>query len=361
MDCPVCGIRTTKLSLERKGKQIDAVASDKESLVRRIEKLVASDRACLTALKEEASRRQEQVLRQRAPALARLQSCIDRTKMSAARSTETYSQTLHGLLRIRRQLVKDLLSIFRLRRVLRRRAPGSGAMSGESLVDQVEFRVLHVGFSIYGNLPQLSSQQREKLNAVVGYAVQLTLLLAHYLGIKLPYEICWAGSRSFVRQAFTTNLDHGTRPLHSTESNSEGFVAGLALLNYDIVYLCYTQGVIIPLERSVYLLENLAACCQAPELGREFERLRGRPREEAHLFHLEASMVIQLHAACWSTGKPWELVTVPPLLSQRPSQPPSALPVPAAELEKNDMGVQSGNDQADGWDMLDYSGGEDGG
>ncbi|KAJ3117575.1 hypothetical protein HK100_000796 [Physocladia obscura] len=47
------------------------------------------------------------------------------------------------------------------------------------------------------------------------------------------------------------------------------FTIGLAMLNYDIVYLCWTQGVSIPLHQAANTLENLAACCRAPKLGRD--------------------------------------------------------------------------------------------
>lgn len=46
------------------------------------------------------------------------------------------------------------------------------------------------------------------------------------------------------------------------------FTVGLAHLNYNIAYLCHSQGVHITLAKAPNTLENLLACCNSPNLGR---------------------------------------------------------------------------------------------
>ncbi|OAJ40239.1 hypothetical protein BDEG_24002 [Batrachochytrium dendrobatidis JEL423] len=339
------------------------------SRVQLLETLVANRKEVIQQLREKVLNMQ--TLKQtRAQDIFNIQKRLDAIRQSSIqtiqtniqRTTDSYIQIINSMLRHRRRLVKDLLSVFRLRRVLRRKSAGIGNDSGsgkneterwntnamsamgststlsspntstnrnrgkesrnsnlaahmsaidEAAGSQIEYRVLLVGFTIYGALHLLTNQQREKLNAVVGYALQLTIFLSQYLDIVLPFHTTFAGDQSSIQQSFESEIDHGTKPLFTDEANTESFVTGLALLNYNIAYLCYTQGVNIPFERSVNLLENLAACCQAIDLGREFGRPRDTAFTKSQLFDLEASSVIQLHAACWTTGKPWELVSPP--------------------------------------------------
>ncbi|KAH6563718.1 hypothetical protein BASA60_004699 [Batrachochytrium salamandrivorans] len=347
-----------------------------ESLILQRQATIKEYRAQIDKLHILSETRAQHIINSRKELTVLRQSSIQKTQVSIQSTLDAYAQTSKGLLRHRLRLVKDLLSIFRLRRVLRRRATGADMASGvngsdsrgvspiiesatttgppsrptaptesstplhrgkgrkedgipsslsdssstgnlpatvDSTTYQIEYRVLLVGFSIYGSLNLLTGQQREKLNAVVGYALHLTLLLSDYLDIPLPFHLCSAGNNSNIRYTAENELDDGIRPLYSNESNTEAFVTGLALLNYDIAYMCYTQGIDIPFKRTVYLLENLAACCQALELGKEFGRPRDTAFTESQLFDLESSNVIQLHAACWTTGKPWELVSPPTL------------------------------------------------
>ncbi|KAJ1334582.1 hypothetical protein BSLG_007737 [Batrachochytrium salamandrivorans] len=313
-----------------------------ESLILQRQATIKEYRAQIDKLHILSETRAQHIINSRKELTVLRQSSIQKTQVSIQSTLDAYAQTSKGLLRHRLRLVKDLLSIFRLRRVLRRRATGADMASGvngsdsrgvspiiesatttgppsrptaptesstplhrgkgrkedgipsslsdssstgnlpatvDSTTYQIEYRVLLVGFSIYGSLNLLTAR----------------------------------GNNSNIRYTAENELDDGIRPLYSNESNTEAFVTGLALLNYDIAYMCYTQGIDIPFKRTVYLLENLAACCQALELGKEFGRPRDTAFTESQLFDLESSNVIQLHAACWTTGKPWELVSPPTL------------------------------------------------
>jgi hypothetical protein len=55
--------------------------------------------------------------------------------------------------------------------------------------------------------------------------------------------------------------------LDEEDKNFKRFTIGMAMLNYNIAYLCHTQGVPIPLSLVTNTLQNLMSCCRARELG----------------------------------------------------------------------------------------------
>jgi hypothetical protein len=52
-----------------------------------------------------------------------------------------------------------------------------------------------------------------------------------------------------------------------TEKTIEEFLTGLSMLYYDIIYLCYTQGVKLQEENILNILENIYKCTKSPFLG----------------------------------------------------------------------------------------------
>lgn len=51
------------------------------------------------------------------------------------------------------------------------------------------------------------------------------------------------------------------------DKNFRRFLIGVSMLNYNIAYLCFTQGIHVPLSQVANTLQNLMACCKAPGLG----------------------------------------------------------------------------------------------
>lgn len=83
------------------------------------------------------------------------------------------------------------------------------------------------------------------VNHTIGILANLTLLLAQYLGIKLPFEIRLAAPGS----AYTTIQTTGPRlclalleEKEEEEVSSASFSEALAGLTIDIQYLCKSQG-----------------------------------------------------------------------------------------------------------------------
>ncbi|KAI8616447.1 UV radiation resistance protein/autophagy-related protein 14, partial [Chytriomyces sp. MP71] len=112
---------------------------------------------------------------------------------------------------------------------------------------------------------------REKFNAALGHIAHMTVVMCHYLGVSLPFQIVYGGSKSHISPGFfdakaSKQANRSLMPLY-LDSNLDIFTVGLVMLNYDILYLCWTQGVLIPLHQAANTLENLAACCRASKLG----------------------------------------------------------------------------------------------
>ncbi|KAG0296408.1 hypothetical protein BGZ98_000976, partial [Dissophora globulifera] len=107
---------------------------------------------------------------------------------------------------------------------------------------------------------------RDEINTTIGNVIHMMTLVACYLGIKLPFDTFTRQSRYYIQAAFTAGSKRA--PLFLSENNIMLFAAGLGHLNYNIAYLCHSQGVHITLANATNTLENLLSCCEAPNLGR---------------------------------------------------------------------------------------------
>ncbi|KAG0291708.1 hypothetical protein BGZ96_004917 [Linnemannia gamsii] len=107
---------------------------------------------------------------------------------------------------------------------------------------------------------------RDEINTTIENVIHMTRLVACYLGVKLPFETFLKKSQYYIHAAMTAGAKRA--PLYLTEGNLMPFTVGLAHLNYNIAYLCHSQGVHITLAKAPNTLENLLACCNSPNLGR---------------------------------------------------------------------------------------------
>ncbi|KAF9369598.1 hypothetical protein CPB97_003463, partial [Podila verticillata] len=106
----------------------------------------------------------------------------------------------------------------------------------------------------------------DEINTTIENVIHMMTLVACYLGIKLPFDTFTRSSKYYIQAAFTAGSKRA--PLFLSENNIIAFAAGLGHLNYNIAYLCHSQGVHITLANATNTLENLLACCEAPNLGR---------------------------------------------------------------------------------------------
>ncbi|TPX46462.1 hypothetical protein SeLEV6574_g03219 [Synchytrium endobioticum] len=173
-----------------------------------------------------------------------------------------------------------------------------------------EYKIVNVSFTCYGDY---FLHPPERFNAALGYIIYMTIILAHYLNVVIPYELVWKGKESYV-QAHHPGTSNQS-PLYLNQENVEEFTVGVAMLNFDISYLCWTQGKLIPLEETPQTLRNLAECCEASkpanQLGKPSSRHRpyinpsaaapatsyysnGQPQQH-DAFPLKISEVVKLH------------------------------------------------------------------
>lgn len=89
--------------------------------------------------------------------------------------------------------------MFRLRTVQKKHR-------GEKTEIEIQYRIVHVAFPPLHTIPHLQrnfdltlESQIEKLNACVGYAVQMAILFSTYLDVILPLPLVFKGSKSFCR------------------------------------------------------------------------------------------------------------------------------------------------------------------
>jgi hypothetical protein len=120
----------------------------------------------------------------------------------------------------KRLLVKDLVSIFKLRKVKKR---------DRSKAVTLEYRILTVGCPALAALPSLPSYNIKKVNAFATFVCQMTNLLSKYLNFPLPYPIISFEGLIYVR--YGVNMaglgpDYGKRPLFLDPSNADQFVSG---------------------------------------------------------------------------------------------------------------------------------------
>ncbi|KAI8078023.1 UV radiation resistance protein and autophagy-related subunit 14-domain-containing protein [Gilbertella persicaria] len=118
----------------------------------------------------------------------------------------------------------------------------------------------------------LQKYPKEELNAPIGLVIHMLGLVVRYLGIKLPFMIFQKGIQHYIRMIPpNTQIWSSTRKfplfLEEDDKNFKRFVVGMAMLNYNLAYLCHTQGVKIPVSQVVNTLQSLMACCRAPGLG----------------------------------------------------------------------------------------------
>ncbi|KAI9487620.1 MAG: UV radiation resistance protein/autophagy-related protein 14 [Benjaminiella poitrasii] len=158
----------------------------------------------------------------------------------------------------RRILVKEVTSLFELK-------PG--------VVEEPVLPIQHhLSTSQAEELMPPFKHPKEELNAPIGLVIHMLSLIVRYLGIKLPFMIIQKGLRHYIRMVSPSRQlwhNHRKMPLFLEEDdkNFKKFVIGMAMLNYNLAYLCYTQGVKITVSQVADTLQSLIACCCAPNLG----------------------------------------------------------------------------------------------
>ncbi|KAG2178658.1 hypothetical protein INT44_001811 [Umbelopsis vinacea] len=151
--------------------------------------------------------------------------------------------------------------------------------------------------TIPNHLINVSKIDKTELNAAIGHVIHSTTLIARYLGVKLPFLLINNGRYSHARTTRWKDgkQTHSKMPLFLSDRNLRKFIVGMAMLSYDIAYLCYTQHVDVPLSQVTNVLQNLMQCCRAEHLGERSHTTLFRPVKDQS-FSLDFNQVLRLTA-----------------------------------------------------------------
>ncbi|KAI9275630.1 UV radiation resistance protein and autophagy-related subunit 14-domain-containing protein [Phascolomyces articulosus] len=180
------------------------------------------------------------------------------------------------------------------------------------------------GVTLPARVIDVSKYSKEELNAAIGHLIHMLGLIIRYLGVKLPFPIYYKTMYPYIRSTIAKQRNSSKMPLFLDDKNLRRFTIGMAMLNYDIAYLCHTQGVEIPLSQVTNALQALMACCRSQRLGLRshislYQGIRSID------FPLEFHQVLKMTALRYRSGSPMtselnkELV-LNGLLQQQPQQ-----------------------------------------
>jgi len=144
----------------------------------------------------------------------------------------------------RKYLITELLSFFPL-----------------NPISETECAIVNIILpNVYSAWPELPV---EVLGAAVGYLVHMQNIMTVYLDISLPYQMEFFGSRSKIWR--------GGSELQKKyllfNNNEEEIRIGLEMLNWNVVHLAISQGVMVNAENHEHTLPNLLAATRSPLLG----------------------------------------------------------------------------------------------
>eukprot|EP01119_Soliformovum_irregulare_P000830 TRINITY_DN10615_c0_g1_i1.p1 TRINITY_DN10615_c0_g1~~TRINITY_DN10615_c0_g1_i1.p1 ORF type:complete len:360 (+),score=59.25 TRINITY_DN10615_c0_g1_i1:11-1090(+) len=150
---------------------------------------------------------------------------------------------LRRLAQQRQYLVAELLSFFPL-----------------NPVSETECAIVNIILpNLYSSWPALPP---EILAAALGYLVHLHTVMIGYLDVCLPYRMEFSGSRSKIwRENITTK-----QYVLFNQIESE-FRIALEMLNWNVIHLCISQGMMVSTESSEKTLPNLLTVLRSPHLG----------------------------------------------------------------------------------------------
>jgi hypothetical protein len=143
---------------------------------------------------------------------------------------------------------------------------------------------------------EIKNYRPENINGSIQCIIQYVILLSRYLDVKLPFSLHYQGEGSYVECHFYKCTCYVS--LHYSKKIIEEFLTGLSMLCYDIIYLCYTQNVILQEKNILNILECIYKCIKSPDLGHE---ITGRKVSFItlndtlkNLYNLEFSRIIKL-------------------------------------------------------------------
>ncbi|KAI8052030.1 UV radiation resistance protein and autophagy-related subunit 14-domain-containing protein [Syncephalis plumigaleata] len=153
-------------------------------------------------------------------------------------------------------LLRELMHVFGLRRI------SSRISLKNANITVSEHGIPVITLRISGHLlPEMAdwytpNYSRKGTNAACQLAINMLNLMAYYLNVKLPFIMIDQGAASFAYRSMAGG-DTRMSPLYLTDTNSDQFTRGFAMICYNAAYLCHLRGFESTLEQSTFLLWQL--------------------------------------------------------------------------------------------------------
>ncbi|KAJ2767793.1 Peroxisome chaperone and import receptor, partial [Coemansia nantahalensis] len=236
---------------ERLQARRQRVAALRAQIQAREQQIAAARRVCSELAERVGARQVELLEHERGPAAQLERDALEASE--AAGKSAAQQQRASAMLRAdRRTLADALCEVVGLQ--LAPPASGGDVFSG-----------MDAQARLFG-LPWPSTDDWAKypsdyINACVSHCVQVFSVLAHYLHLRLPFEIVKRRSSLFIRpslrEADGGEAGPGEAALSVGDANRASFVVGLGMLFYDVAYMCHRQGVRVATEHITEVIGNL--------------------------------------------------------------------------------------------------------
>ncbi|KAI8853899.1 hypothetical protein BC829DRAFT_381585 [Chytridium lagenaria] len=273
----MAGRRPTGIKADKEHSSLKRRLHEVENLVVTMKSKLEQDRSKLRALRTQVESRRKALEAAQADLKRHGPHVMVVALQEVEQAFDNYRSTVDVLIQSRRILVRELVSAFRLRRV-QRVAPQSTVVSVPVLSPPRDDALASTSSDKYrkmvGSSPNYDDPQNTESLMLELAHNSADDINTHYLGVRVPFELISKGAKSYAKGNpdslhASRDLRRGMQmPLYLSDSNIEAFTVGLAMLNFDIAYLCHSQGVVLPISGIPNTLENLALCCRASKMGR---------------------------------------------------------------------------------------------
>ncbi|KAJ1975400.1 Peroxisome chaperone and import receptor [Dimargaris xerosporica] len=160
-----------------------------------------------------------------------------------------------------RLLAAELLFIFDLKLIHVR--------TSSPFVNQEDCNVTHINGLIWPTNDEWHKFPADYVNACVETVLLLLKVLSQYHDHSLPFGFQYRGAADSVTFPNWVHRNSSAVPLYMTDHHLERFIVGLAMVNYNVVYLCNLYQLSVSPTMVTQAAANLRAfCLQARPLDR---------------------------------------------------------------------------------------------
>ncbi|CAJ0758038.1 10457_t:CDS:2, partial [Entrophospora sp. SA101] len=294
-------IRNIQLILAEKHVRLQKLNSIEDEINKKREE-IKKDRQEIENLKRKLQTRRQ--------TLQESHAHLSRQKTFIAKEFETTKERWHVVHKLlaesRKVLINEVISLFELKKIRDAQAQHNAVRENNDVVtEKGKFSTNEEDFEYtIGGLILLKKADfimypLEEINTAIGYVIHMLGLVTGYLGVQLPFTIYNKGSESYAKGSLPLEdeskyYNSKRKPLYLADRrHMEKFIIGMSMLNYNIAFLCHTQGIEIPFHQISHTLENLYLCCTAPNLGL-CDHLAALNRLYDHSFSIKFDDVVRI-------------------------------------------------------------------